>query len=184
VNSRFNILESQIKEIELQRQEIKREYGMLATKKKQIIFAPFSAIEAEKRLFEISQKYKKDGIKDIIDPGYDIELQELLGKDTTRLNELNTQYKEYIDATIQELEAEKEEYRIMRQKYENLLSMERDLHKHKIELEEKSNKFQHLMLDFKSKISTIFDNYLEIVQIRKGKCVPIIHRNFIRFLQT
>lgn len=156
----------------MQRQEVKNEYGTLATKKKQFLLAPFDAIEAEKRLFELSQKYKKDGIKDIIDPGYDIELQELLEKDIARLYELNTlsKYSEYIDATIQELEAEKEEYRIMRQKYENLLSMERDLHKHKIELEEKSNKFQHLMLDFKSKISTIFDNYLEIVQIRKGSC--------------
>ena len=94
-----------------------------------------------------------------------IKLEYILLKEKAKMHLVS----QYVDAEINELEAEKEEYRVMRQKYENLVSMERDLQRYRDEYEEKSNKFNSLMIDFKEKVIKVFDNFQEIIQVKKGK---------------
>lgn len=144
--------------------------------------------------------FKKASIQDVKAPEIDVEFQAYFRKEMfhiTTLEDINKLREtservikleyillrekskthlitEYVDAAILELEAEKEEYRIMRQKYENLLTTERDLQKNKQDQDEKTNKLQLLMIDFKDKISKIFDNFSEITQIRKGKVYNLI----------
>ena len=190
----FNI-ESHRKEIELLRQEVANENKCLVAKKKQLLLSPFSELKSDAKLRDLIYHFKKASIQDVKAPDIDIEFEAYLRREMFQISTLEDIDKlrntcervvkleyillrekskmhlvnQYVDAAINELESEKEEYRIMRQKYENLLSMEKDLHKHKQEHEEKTNKFQHLLQEFKEKILKVFDNFQEIMQIKKGK---------------
>lgn len=56
----------------------------------------------------------------------------------------------------------------MRKKYENLLTAEKDVQRYKRENDEKSNIFQNMIVDFRDKVTKVFNNFQEIMQIKKG----------------
>lgn len=46
--------------------------------------------------------------------------------------------------------------------------MERDLQKHKQEQDDKTTKFHNMIVNFKDKVTKVFDNFQEIMQLKKG----------------
>ncbi|CAI2378451.1 unnamed protein product [Moneuplotes crassus] len=189
---KFNY-ESQKKEIELLRQEVENENKILISKKKQLLLSPFNELQSDAKLRDLVYHFKKANIQDIKAPEIDIEFEAYLRTEMFQISTLEDIDKlratadrvvkleyillkekskmsivsQYVDAAIQELECEKEEYRVMRQKYENLLVTERDLQKYKREQDEKNNKFQSIIVDYRDKISKIFDCFQEIMQIKR-----------------
>ena len=157
--------------------------------------SPFNELKSEFKMRELISFFKNASIQDVKAPDIDIEFEEYLRKEMFQISTLDDIDKlrktservikleyillkekakmhlvsQYVDVEINELEAEKEEYRVMRQKYENLLSMEKDLQRYREEYEEKSNKFNSLLIDFKEKIIKVFDNFQEIIQVKRGK---------------
>jgi len=114
-------------------------------------------------MFQITTLEDIDKLRSIADRV--VKLEYILLKEKSKMHIVN----QYVDTAIKELETEKEEYRLMRQKYENLLSTEKDIQIYKRENDEKSNMFQRIIIDFRDKVTKIFDNFQEIIQIRKGK---------------
>jgi hypothetical protein len=188
-------IESQYKELELLKQEIDTENKCLISKKRQLVLSPFTELQSDAKLRELIYHFKKAGIQNVKSPEVDIEFESYLRQEMFQISTLEDIDKlrhtaervvkleyillrekskmhivnQYVDSAIDELEGEKEEYRVMRQKYENLLSMERGVQKYKQEQDEKTNKFHHMVIDFKDKVSKVFDNFQEIMQIKKGK---------------
>ena len=114
-------------------------------------------------MFQITTLEDIDKLRSIADRV--VKLEYILLKEKSKMHIVN----QYVDTAIKELETEKEEYRLMRQKYENLLSTEKDIQIYKRENDEKSNMFQRIIIDFRDKVTKIFDNFQEIIQIRKGE---------------
>ena len=91
-----------------------------------------------------------------------VKLEYILLKEKSKMHLVS----QYVDTAIEELENEKEEYRLMKHKYEGLIAMEKDMHKAKIDSEERNSKFRTLLVDYKVKISEIFDNFQEMIKIK------------------
>lgn len=165
-----------------------------------MILSPFNELQSDAKLRELIYHFKKASIQDIKAPEADIEFESYLRHEMFQISTLEDIDKlrttaervvkleyillrekskmhivnQYVDAAIVELESEKEEYRVMRQKYENLLSMERDLQKYKQEQDEKTTKFHNMIVNFKDKVTKVFDNFQEIMQIKKGNLRYVI----------
>ena len=134
----------------------------MVSKKKQLLISPFGELQSEAKLRELIYHFKTANIQDIKSPEIDVEFESYLRREMFQISTLEDIDKlrstadrvvkleyillkekskmhlvsQYVDSALKELENEKEEYRRMRQKYEHLLSMERDLQKYKREQDE------------------------------------------------
>lgn len=192
-------LESQRKEIELHRQELVQETKLLVSKKKQLLLSPFNELHSEPKLRELISHFKKAHIQSIPSGDLDIEFESYLRREMFQISTLDDIDKlrttadrvvkleyillkekskmhlvsQYVDAAIQELEAEKEEYRVMRHKYENLVGMEKDLHRYKQDMDEKEARFSSMLAEFRDRVYKVFDYFRDIIQVKKGNSFSI-----------